>query len=488
MSSQATSRAASLLALVFTIYGISITHAQYLQSPCPDIFTYQADPNTRQIFGYVEIDNIQVGQTVKLDIALSIAAPVPQSNVGSIALAKSKEEIFNEIVRGNPAQYRVNFPLQNILPSVLSIAVNGQTVCTGNLVQGHQTTINLEHTLYTRLEQTNGNNGFLSNNGGFQGNNQFQNQRPMYTAPPRPTRPPQFSYTEPVTPHTVFMNPITTRRPVPMRTTVAPPTNYACGKQSSSGFNQLSFNGKRVDKGQFPWIVPLFDQVQTQLPTYFCGSTIISNRHLITAAHCIYDSGDFMAADRILAVPGMYNIDNFADENANFAYIDRVFAHNDYIHDDDLNDADIAILRLKQVLVYTEYIIPICLWNESNDLDRVVNQEGLVAGWGVTESGPTTIPTYIKASVVTKRSCWDNVKKMFSLNSRIFCADGHGSAPCNGDSGTGFVLKRGNQYYLRGIVSKGQQDPKTLLCDVTKFAIYTDVAVFRFWIKTIMSQ
>lgn len=195
-----------------------------------------------------------------------------------------------------------------------------------------------------------------------------------------------------------------------------------------------------------------------------------------------------MAADRILAVPGMYNIDNFADENANFAYIDRVFAHNDYIHDDDLNDADIAILRLKQVLVYTEYIIPICLWNESNDLDRVVNQEGLVAGWGVTESGPTTIPTYIKASVVTKRSCWDNVKKMFSLNSRIFCADGHGSAPCNGDSGTGFVLKRGNQYYLRGIVSKGQQDPKTLLCDVTKFAIYTDVAVFRFWIKTIMSQ
>lgn len=78
MSSQAPCRAASLLALVFTISGISIAQGQYLRSPCPDIFTYQVDPNTKQIFGYVEIDNIQVGQTVKLNIDLSIAAPVPQ--------------------------------------------------------------------------------------------------------------------------------------------------------------------------------------------------------------------------------------------------------------------------------------------------------------------------------------------------------------------------------------------------------------------------
>lgn len=490
MASRTTSGVASLtLTLVFTIYGICIVQAQYLRSPCPDIFTYQVDPNTKQIFGYVEIDHIQVGQTVKLDIALSIASQVPQNNVGSIALAKSKEDIFNDIIRGNPAQYRVYFPLQNILPSVLSITVNGQTVCTGKLVQGHQTTINLEHTLYTRLEQNGfaGNNGFLSNNNGFQGNNQFQNQRPVYTTQPRPTRPPQFSYTEPVTPQVIFMQPTTTRRPAPTRPAIAPPTNYACGKPSSNGFNRLSFNGKRVDKGQFPWIVPLFDQAQTQTPTYFCGSTIISNRHLITAAHCIYDAGDFMAADRILAVPGMYNIDNFVDDNIKLAYVDSVHPHNDYINDDDLNDADIAILRLRQVLIFTEYIIPICLWNDDNDFDRVVNQEGLVAGWGVTETGRTTIPTFITASIVSKRSCRDNVEKMLPVNSRVFCADGHGSAPCNGDSGTGFVLKRGNQYYLRGIVSKGQQDPKTLLCDVTKFAIYTDVALFRFWIKTILS-
>lgn len=508
-----------VLALVITlVVGSSLTRAQYLQSPCPDIFTYQVDPNTRQIFGYVEIGNIQVGQTAKLNIDLSIATQLAQNNVGSITLVKTREATFNDIVNGNPAQYRVNFPLQNILPSVLNIALNGQTICTGSRAQGRViTTINLEHTLYTRLEPNGfpANNGFMANNGFQNNNNGFQYQRPVDTSnelsypvrpqqqqpvqrpqqqpllQPQPTRPrptrPQVIYTEPTTQRPTFIQPVPTR-PAPARTTIAPPpTNYACGKPSSSSFNRLSFNGERVDKGQFPWIAPLFDQAQPQAPAYFCGSTIISNKHLITAAHCIYDAGDFMPADRILAVPGMYNIDNFADENAKFAFVDTVHAHHDYINDDDLNDADIAILRLKKVLIYTEYIIPICLWNDANDLDRVVNQEGIVAGWGLTEKGSTTIPTFIKASIVTQRSCRDNLEKMLPLNSRVFCGDGHGSAPCNGDSGSGFVLKRGNQYYLRGVVSKGQQDPETLLCNVNKFTIYTDVAPYRYWIKMIMS-
>lgn len=515
MASHAISGVASLLALVFTLSRASIAQTQYLESPCPDIFTYQVDPNTQQIFGYVEINNIQVGQTAKLNIDLSIATQLSQNNVGSITLVKSRESTFNDIVHGNPAQYRVNFPLQNILPSVLNIALNGQTICTGSRAQGRViTTINLEHTLYTRLEPNGfqGNNGFQPNNGfqynnGFHMNNGFQYQGPTDTsnqlaypvrpqqqqttvhqrppAQPRPTRP-IFIYTEPTTPRPTFIQSIPTR-PAPERTTVSPPVNYSCGKPSSSGFNRLSFNGERVDKGQFPWIAPLFDQAQPQAPSYFCGSTIISNRHLITAAHCIYDSGDFMTAERILAIPGMYNIDNFADENAKFAYIDSVHPHEDYINDDDLNDADIAILRLKKILIYTEYIIPICLWNDANDLERVVNQEGLVAGWGLTEKGSSTVPTYIKATIVSRRACRDNLEKMLPLISRVFCGDGHGSAPCNGDSGSGFVLKRGNQFYLRGVVSKGQQDPETLLCNVKKFAIYTDVAPFRYWIKTIMS-
>lgn len=501
MKSKTPREVAKLLALAFTFIGISSVRAQYLHSPCPDIFTYQVDPSTKEVFGYVEISNLQVGQVAKLNVDLSIATQLPQNNVGSITLVKSREATFSDIIHGSPAQYRVNFPVENILPSVLNIALNGQTICTGKRAQGNiVTTINLEHTLYTQLQP----NGFPNNNG-FQyqppvdsnqlSYHQYPGMRPDFQPQPqpqpRPTKPPQTSY-QPETPRTTY-TPFPTRqvtRPIPARTTLAPPVSpasFACGKPSSSSLNRLAFNGERVGKGQYPWIVPLFDRAQAREPTYICGSTIISNRHLISAAHCIYEGDDFLKPERVLGMPGMYNIDNFADENAQFAHIQSIYAHENYIHDDDLNDADIAILSLKKVLTFTEYIIPVCLWKDDNDLERIVDQEGIVAGWGVTEKGRTSVPTSIKAVIVSRRSCRDNFERMLPQNSRVFCADGRGSAPCNGDSGSGFVLKRGNQYYLRGLVSKGQQDPTTLICDVNKFVIYTDVAPFRFWIRETMS-
>lgn len=50
-------------------------HSQH--SPCPDIFSYRVDRATGQVFGFVEIRNILVGQTAKLNVNLFIAAQLP---------------------------------------------------------------------------------------------------------------------------------------------------------------------------------------------------------------------------------------------------------------------------------------------------------------------------------------------------------------------------------------------------------------------------
>lgn len=83
MKSKTISEVAKLLALLALtlLIGTSSVQAQYLQTPCPDIFTYQVDPSTKQVFGYVEINNIQVGQVAKLNIDLSIATQLPQVRV-----------------------------------------------------------------------------------------------------------------------------------------------------------------------------------------------------------------------------------------------------------------------------------------------------------------------------------------------------------------------------------------------------------------------
>ncbi|XP_058450835.1 serine protease gd-like [Malaya genurostris] len=503
-----------LTLVAFVILQLIYVRAQYLQSPCPDVFTYQVDPSTNQVFGYIEINNIQIGQSAKLNVDLSIATRLAPNNVGSIVLVKSREATFNDIVAGLPAQYRVNFPLQNILPTVLSIALNGQSICTGSRAQGRViTTINLEHTLYTQI-QSHG----LGNGNGFQYQQPSVVNRPVLQQRPQvqyqPQQRPQIQFQpqtepEPVwnmelqTRPTLIQRRPTTLRPVVQpdssmvlypnadRNTVAPPisqsSDYVCGKTSSS-LNRLSINGELVSKGQFPWIVPLFDRTQPRSPKYFCGSTIITKKYLITAAHCVYALNEVRPADQILAVPGMYNIDNFFDENAKIAYIEEVIPHDDYVDDDDdLKDADVAVLRLKKELVFTDYIIPICPWQTDNDLSKIIGQEGVIAGWGLTESGSTSVPTYVKTTVVTRQQCISNLSRTYPSNWRIFCGDGRGSAPCKGDSGSAMIMKRGNQFYLRGIVSVGQFDNNSGKCNVTVYTVYTDIAPFRFWLKSVTS-
>uniref|UniRef100_A0A182IPP3 Uncharacterized protein n=1 Tax=Anopheles atroparvus TaxID=41427 RepID=A0A182IPP3_ANOAO len=127
-------------------------HGQQLTSPCPSIFNFRWDPLTNQVFGFIQLYNLRIGQVVRLNVALSIGANVPRNNVGSITLIKSKEQTFRDIQNKRPAQYRVNLPFRNLFPNLLAVYVNGQPVCYGQRASGRiVTTINLDHTLVTQL-------------------------------------------------------------------------------------------------------------------------------------------------------------------------------------------------------------------------------------------------------------------------------------------------------------------------------------------------
>ncbi|XP_055637711.1 serine protease gd-like [Toxorhynchites rutilus septentrionalis] len=490
--------------LLLLILSTWLSSAQYLQSPCPDIFTYQVDPVTGQTFGLIEVNGNQAEQVIKLNVDLTIGTRLSQGYFGSISLIKSREDTVRDISQGLPAQYRVNFPLRDILPAVQSIAVNGQIVCSGNRAQGRiVTTINLRHALFFQLQTQYFPQSGIHSQGPFQSNAVIYQPRPRpppdiphYQARPQPI--PEWNiepsytsrplFTQPTVPQTTSIiddRPSTVRIASPSTST----SDYVCGRPSDASISRLALNGKHAEKGQFPWIVPLFDRTQKQNPKYFCGSTIITKKHLVTTASCVYKTNDYLQPERILAVPGMYHIDNFLDDNAKFADVQSVIPNSEYAPEEDLSDADLAILVLTKSLDFSDYIIPICSWKDENDVRKIVGLEGYVAGWGLTEHGRTSVfPTYIKAIVVDKRQCAAKFLQMFPSNSRTFCGDGQDATPCIGDSGNGMVLKRGNQFYLRGVVSKSQIDPNTLKCDVTKYSIYTDVAHFQHWLSVMTSQ
>jgi Trypsin len=61
--------------------------------------------------------------------------------------------------------------------------------------------------------------------------------------------------------------------------------------------------------------------------------------------------------------------------------------------------------------------------------------------------------------------------------------------PCNGDSGGPLVIRRGDRYFLRGIVSESVSHPNdTAYCNTNYPAIFTDVALYRTWIKKATGQ
>lgn len=57
-----------------------------------------------------------------------------------------------------------------------------------------------------------------------------------------------------------------------------------------------------------------------------------------------------------------------------------------------------------------------------------------------------------------------------------------GIGPCNGDSGSGFIMRRNGKWTLRGIVSMSVSETQTRGCDLKNFVVFTDASKFIFWL------
>lgn len=88
-----------------------------------------------------------------------------------------------------------------------------------------------------------------------------------------------------------------------------------------------------------------------------CGATIISDRYLITAAHCIiYDFDKNLFEIRV----GEHNFEN-TDESAftNTYKIEQVIPHSDF--NDETQQNDIALIRVDETILFNTGVGPVCL-------------------------------------------------------------------------------------------------------------------------------
>jgi secreted trypsin-like serine protease len=178
---------------------------------------------------------------------------------------------------------------------------------------------------------------------------------------------------------------------------------------------------------------------------------------------------------------GAYDLEDLFQTGALSGSPSEIFIHPDWNPFNLKYDADIAALILDDEVPYTKYIRPICL-----STTELVSNEGYVTGWGRSEDTTKeheTIPKQIKIPIHSNENCFLESTEFTKISSkRTICGGARdGTGPCSGDSGSGLVVKSGNVFYLKGIVSASLTNQGQ--CDVTNFALYTNVDKFTSWIR-----
>lgn len=438
---------------LFLLSLVTLSKCQY-DSPCPNIFQYRQD-RFGTLFGYIEvpIPNTNVNKIV-LDVQFSVGNVIYGSN-GNIELTAGRLNTLEDILNRRRIRYNINFPYwTNIPPQITGIAINNRVLCSGPPISRRLvsvvSTVNLQHvlTLTTPL--------------GYDVYGPFENDG-------TPTQ---------------FLPPIDNKFETTQRPLITRPDNI-CGLSHNA--NSLIIGGKRSRKGAHPWLGALFAQ-KVEGISFTCGTTLVSKRHTVTAAHCVHTKKKRFRADELWIVLGRENIQSWSNDGAQIIQAEAVHIHPDFKFT--TADGDIAIIALAEDAIFSTLIRPACLWSEEANIDLIINQLGVVVGWGKDESGKTTSePRETYFPVVSGEECLrSNVGFYEITSSRTFCAGyKNKTGPCNGDSGSGFLMKIKGRWTLRGIVSMSLATPDGN-CDLTQYVVFSDVTQYKEWMLQILNN
>ncbi|KAJ1125808.1 hypothetical protein NDU88_004226 [Pleurodeles waltl] len=255
-------------------------------------------------------------------------------------------------------------------------------------------------------------------------------------------------------------------------------TSTGCGSPVISG---KIVGGLDASNGQWPWQISL-----QQNGNHVCGGSLITERWVLTAAHCFPSIPVNVSVLRIYL--GAYQLmQNSINPNVISASLKTVIINSNYTVEG--SSGDIALLELETPVQFTSYILPVCLPAPSVQFPAGMNC--WVTGWGFTQDGvslssPQTLQE-VQLPIIDPTTC-DNMYHTGSGVSQqyqfikydMICAgypQGQRDS-CQGDSGGPLVCKLGSSWFLAGVVSWGYG------CALpNRPGVYTLVTAYNAWIK-----
>ncbi|XP_057677938.1 transmembrane protease serine 2 isoform X1 [Corythoichthys intestinalis] len=240
-----------------------------------------------------------------------------------------------------------------------------------------------------------------------------------------------------------------------------------CG-ESFAPFSSRIVGGTEAVNGAWPWQVSL----QISGRRHLCGGSIISPYWILSAAHCFQQ---FSRPSKWTVQSGDISLFQMRFNKGN--KVSKIISHEEY--NPETNDNDIALLKLKTPLIFSDTVKPVCLPNFGMEFSA--GQPAWTTGWGaLRSSGPS--PDILNQAEVTIYSTQECNKRTIlngAVTESMICAGelNGGVDSCQGDSGGPLVVRKADVWWLAGDTSWG------IGCALkNKPGVYGNVTHFLNWI------
>ncbi|KAK9499729.1 hypothetical protein O3M35_002723 [Rhynocoris fuscipes] len=229
--------------------------------------------------------------------------------------------------------------------------------------------------------------------------------------------------------------------------------------------------GEETAPNEFPWMVALQARVNGGIAS--CGGSIVTKRHVITAAHCVIDLyGDrsvINAAD-LTVITGAHDLRKRSPARHYAEYpVEKIYVRPEFpaqlTH-------DFAVVVLKKDIKFSDAVGPICL---SPTTVYEANKRITIMGWGTSHqyfASPWLLKG--KTTMINRNQC--------RIKPWEICTRTDPVATCSGDSGGPLVVidNDTNRYFQASLVSYGHPD-----C-VSTPSVSTDVSYFYKYLEGII--
>lgn len=211
-------------------------------------------------------------------------------------------------------------------------------------------------------------------------------------------------------------------------------------------------NGTLATANSWPWMVAIYVSNGK-----FCGGTLITYEHILTAAHCVFDVNN----TDIIVYAGIQKLSD--RQNGQVRNISTITVHPNY--DDTIKVNDLAVLKLSSPLSQSTKVGLCCL---STSLSPTIGDSATFIGWGRTSANSTFSDDLLQAKTQVVNSSYCSYAP---LTSNQICTGNTGSIACYGESGSPLMMKLNNYWTCVGVVNMG-----LLTCD--SYFVFTRVSPY----------